>query len=97
VLRELAPEKRMYNVSQSIMTEAAIDTGITGDLYVALGERLPDGRWTVRAWVKPFVNWIWGGCFLMALGGFVAIADRRYRSARASAPAPAARSAGAPA
>jgi len=97
VLREMAPEKRFYNVSQSIMTEASIDTGITGDLYVALGERLPDGRWTVRAWVKPFVNWIWAGCFLMAIGGFVAIGDRRYRSARATSPTAAGRGAGAPA
>jgi cytochrome c-type biogenesis protein CcmF len=97
VLRELRPEKRFYNVSQSIMTEAAIDTGLLGDLYVALGERLPDGRWTVRAWVKPFVTWIWGGSFLMAIGGFIAMADRRYRSARASASASVGRGAGAPA
>jgi cytochrome c-type biogenesis protein CcmF len=28
---------------------------------------------------KPFVNWIWGGCVLMALGGLLAVLDRRYR------------------
>ena len=32
------PEKRIYNVQQMPMTEAAIDTGIFGDLYVSLGE-----------------------------------------------------------
>ena len=44
----------------------------------------------MRVYDKPFVDWIWGGCFLMALGGFLAIADRRYRARRAAAAAPAA-------
>jgi cytochrome c-type biogenesis protein CcmF len=62
------------------MTEAAIDSGFTRDLYVALGE--PDGNaWIVRVHVKPFVGWIWIGCVLMALGGLVAVGDRRYRNA----------------
>jgi cytochrome c-type biogenesis protein CcmF len=90
---ELAPEKRRYAASGSVMTEAAIDSGLTRDVYVSLGEPLPDGRWTVRAWVKPYVDWIWAGCFLMALGGFFAIADRRYRTAARTAAA--ARAAGA--
>ena len=84
-LFELHPEKRRYTTTQMVMTEAAIDSGLTRDLYVSLGERLPDGRWTVKAWVKPFVDWIWVGCFMMAIGGFVAVSDRRYRTARAGA------------
>jgi cytochrome c-type biogenesis protein CcmF len=94
-LFDLLPEKRFYNVTQMVMTEAAIDSGLTRDLYVALGERLPDGRWTIKTWVKPFVDWIWAGCFMMAIGGFIAISDRRYRSARAAAKA--GRGVGAPA
>ena len=86
-LFDLLPEKRFYPTTQSVMTEAAIDSGFTRDLYVALGEQLPDGRWTIKTWVKPFVDWIWAGCFMMAIGGFVAISDRRYRSARAAAAA----------
>ena len=66
------------------MTEAAIATRLLGDLYVSLGEPVADGAWGVRVYHKPFVDWIWGGCFLMALGGFVALADRRYRSRLAS-------------
>ncbi len=79
---ELLPEKRFYPSTRSVMTEAAIDSGLTRDVYVSLGEQLPDGRWTVKAWVKPFVDWIWGGCFLMALGGAIAMADRRYRTVK---------------
>jgi len=75
----LHPEKRVYTVQQMPMTDAAISRGIFGDLYVSLGEPVADGAWSVRVYYKPFVTWIWAGCLLMALGGFVALTDRRYR------------------
>lgn len=75
------PQKRLYTVQQMPMTEAAIDTGFTRDLYISLGEPLNDGSWVVRVYLKPFVDWIWGGAFLMALGGVLAVSDRRYRRA----------------
>lgn len=76
----LYPEKRVYTVSRMPMTEVSIDRGVLRDLYVSMGEPLDGGKaWSVRLYVKPFVNWIWGGCLLMALGGLLAIADRRYR------------------
>jgi len=78
------PEKRVYNVQKMPMTEAAIDSGVKGDIYVSLGEpidpgALESGAWSVRVYLKPFVTWIWGGCVLMALGGALALSDRRYR------------------
>jgi cytochrome c-type biogenesis protein CcmF len=75
----LHPEKRVYNASSMPMTEAAIDSGLTRDLYVSLGEPLPDGAWAVRVYHKPFVDWIWGGAVIMAIGGLLALSDRRYR------------------
>jgi cytochrome c-type biogenesis protein CcmF len=75
----LRPEKRIYTVQQMPMTEAAIDPGLTRDLYVSLGEPLDNGEWLVRVQEKPFVDWIWGGCLIMALGGLLAASDRRYR------------------
>lgn len=75
----LVPEKRQYLVRRDVMTEAAIDPGFFRDLYVALGEPLPDGAWAVRVYYKPFMRWVWGGGMIMALGGFVALSDRRYR------------------
>jgi cytochrome c-type biogenesis protein CcmF len=75
------PEKRIYNVQKNPMTEAAINTGFTRDLYVSLGEAVEGGAWVVRVQVKPFVDWIWGGCVLMALGGLLAVLDKRYRLA----------------
>jgi cytochrome c-type biogenesis protein CcmF len=75
----LFPEKRVYTVQTMPMTEAAIDTGFTRDLYVSLGEPVGNGAWSVRVYYKPFVDWIWGGAFIMALGGLLAITDRRYR------------------
>jgi cytochrome c-type biogenesis protein CcmF len=83
LLRSMHPEKRNYASSAMPMTEAAIDTGFTRDVYVSLGEAIdkerPQGAWAVRVYYKPFVDWIWGGCVLMALGGLLALSDRRYR------------------
>jgi cytochrome c-type biogenesis protein CcmF len=81
-LYTLYPQKRVYFAqSQMPMTEAAIRSGITGDVYVSLGEPVDDDRaWTLRVYSKPFVTWIWGGCVLMAIGGIFAILDRRYRT-----------------
>jgi cytochrome c-type biogenesis protein CcmF len=76
---ELHPEKRLYSVQQSMMTEAGIDGGFTRDLYVAMGEPLDNGAWAVRVHVKPFVRWIWFGGLITALGGLLAALDRRYR------------------
>jgi len=81
-VRTMFPEKRLYHVQQMSLTEAAIDTGFTRDLYVSLGEPVGNNAWVVRIYYKPFVDWIWGGAFLMALGGILAITDRRYRLAR---------------
>jgi cytochrome c-type biogenesis protein CcmF len=78
----LHPEKRVYTASRMPVTEAAIDVGLLRDLYVSLGESLGSGAWIVRVYHKPFIDWIWGGCVLMALGGLLAVTDRRYRLER---------------
>jgi cytochrome c-type biogenesis protein CcmF len=82
-VRKMNPEKRNYVSSSMPMTEAAIDTGFLRDVYVSLGEPIdkdrPEAAWAVRVYYKPFVDWIWGGCVLMALGGVLALSDRRYR------------------
>ena len=75
------PEKRRYTVQNQTMTEAAISPGLTRDLYVSLGEPVDNGAWSVRLYHKPFIDWIWGGCLIMALGGVLAVSDRRYRLA----------------
>ena len=82
-MRKMNPEKRNYHSSTMPMTEASIDAGLLRDVYVSLGEPIdrdkPEGEWAVRVYYKPFVDWIWGGCVLMAFGGVLALADRRYR------------------
>ena len=81
----LYPEKRVYRVQSNPMTEAAIDRGFTRDLYVSLGEAVAPTAWTLRIYYKPFIDWIWGGCVMMALGGLLAVIDRRYRRGRVGA------------
>jgi cytochrome c-type biogenesis protein CcmF len=61
------------------MTEAALDIGVFRDVYVSLGEQLPEGDWIVSLHYKPFISWVWAGCIFMVLGGILAAADRRYR------------------
>ncbi|HEX6732893.1 MAG TPA: heme lyase CcmF/NrfE family subunit [Pyrinomonadaceae bacterium] len=77
-VERMYPEKRNYTASGQVMTETAIDSGITRDLYVSLGEPISGGAWSVRVYYKPFVGWIWGGAVLMAMGGGLALSDRRY-------------------
>jgi cytochrome c-type biogenesis protein CcmF len=77
----LHPEKRLYNAGGQSMTDAAIRKMLTGDLYVSLGEPVEGDAWSVRVYHKPFVTWIWAGFLLMAIGGLLALSDRRYRVA----------------
>jgi cytochrome c-type biogenesis protein CcmF len=79
-LTTLHPEKRNYWVQRSTMTEAGIDNRWNMDLFVALGEDLGAGRWSIRAQLRPLINYVWLAAALMALGGILAASDRRYRS-----------------
>ncbi len=87
----LKPQRRFYASNRSMpMTEAAIDREFDRDLYVSLGEEIAEkdgGGWIVRVHYKPFVNWIWIGCVIMALGGLLGALDPRYRKARRAAEA----------
>ncbi len=92
LLTTLHPEKRTYFSSTMPMTEAAIDSNLTRDVYVSLGEKLEDSAtpaWAMRVYYKPFVTWIWFGCLIMAFGGTMAALDRRYRKKLAQRQAPA--------
>jgi cytochrome c-type biogenesis protein CcmF len=79
VVGTLRPQKRQYLVQKNWMTEAGIDAGLDRDLFVALGDQLGNGGWSVRIQYKPMIRFIWLGAMVMALGGLIAISDRRYR------------------
>ncbi len=73
------PQKRQYLVQKSWMTEAGIHVTWNKDLFVALGDQLGNGAWSVRVQYKPMIRFIWFGAIIMALGGLIAVSDRRYR------------------
>jgi cytochrome c-type biogenesis protein CcmF len=73
------PQKRQYMVQKSWMTEAGIHSTWNKDLFVALGDQLGDGAWSVRIQYKPMIDFIWLGAFVMAMGGLIAVSDRRRR------------------
>jgi len=77
---EVLPQKRQYLVQRNWMTEAGIDARWNRDLFIALGDQLGNGTWSVRIQYKPMIRFIWLGAFIMALGGLIAVSDRRYRS-----------------
>lgn len=89
ILGLLKPEKRQYVSGSEPMTEAAIMRGFLGDVYLSLGEMQGSNRetsgWLIRLYKKPLMNWVWGGCLLMVLGGWFALSDRRYRRRRSGA------------
>ncbi|HEY8188973.1 MAG TPA: cytochrome c-type biogenesis CcmF C-terminal domain-containing protein, partial [Pyrinomonadaceae bacterium] len=78
LINKMYPEKRSYFARGNVMTETAIDSGLFRDLYISLGEPIDGRAWSVRVYYKPFVSWIWGGAVLMAMGGGLALSDRRY-------------------
>jgi cytochrome c-type biogenesis protein CcmF len=73
------PERRYFALQDQTTSVTAIRTNPIADLYVALGD--PDGSrgWTIRAYWKPLISWIWGGALVMAFGGAVSLTDRRWR------------------
>jgi cytochrome c-type biogenesis protein CcmF len=77
----LHPEKRLYHVAGMPTTEAGIDHRLMRDVYLVIGDRQDNGGWAVRSYIEPFVNFIWIGAFLMAIGGGLSLTDRRYRVA----------------
>jgi cytochrome c-type biogenesis protein CcmF len=78
----LAPQKRVYRVQQNPMTEAAIDSQPMRDVFLALGDPLGKDAWSLRIQVKPMISFLWFGSGFMAIGGILAITDRRYRQLR---------------
>ena len=75
----LVSERRVFPVSQTHTTVAAIGVGLFGNTYISIGDPNPDGTIVVRLWDHPLVDWIWGGGLIMAFGGAVSLADRGLR------------------
>jgi cytochrome c-type biogenesis protein CcmF len=73
------PERRYFALQDQTTSVTAIRSNPFADLYVALGEPAADGGWTIRAYWKPLISWIWGGAIIMAFGGVVSLSDRRWR------------------
>ena len=85
LIATMAPQKRRYLASGSVMTEAAIEAGLFRDLYVAMGEPIGEsGAWAMRLHYKPMVRWMWLGAIFMGLGAFTTALDKRYRRQRST-------------
>ena len=76
-IARLMPEKRVYTAERQTTAEAAIRPGLSGDDYAVLGDGDDRIGYSLRLYYKPLISWIWGGCVLMATGGFIAMSGRR--------------------
>ena len=75
-VKSLFPERRFYNSTERVTTEAAIYSTILGDLYIAIGDRNSlekNNSWTTRIWFNPFTIWIWIGVFFLSFGGLISL------------------------
>jgi len=84
-ITSLYPQKKFYTVAETVMGEPGISAGLWRDLYVALGEPIAPGEWSLRLYYKPFVRWIWLGALLIMTGGGLAMSDRRYYTSKKNA------------
>ena len=80
LITTLFPQKRRYWVKETDMSQAAISVGWNRDLFVAMGDSLGNGAWSMRIQYKPLIRYVWMGALVMAIGGAIAASDRRYRS-----------------
>jgi len=85
--RFMSPERRFYPVAGSQTTNTAISTTGFADLYAALGDPDTKGGWVVRLYFNPLVPWIWFGAILSALGGMIALVERKAARRTVSVPA----------
>ena len=66
-------EKRVYDSSSMAMTEAGIEANLFRDLFIAVGEDIGGGSWSMHLQYKPLLRLIWYGPIVMMLGGLIRV------------------------
>lgn len=61
----LKPELRYYPISEQTTNEAAIKHQLSGDLYLAIGNKDENEYYGLRIYHKPFIYLMWLGCILI--------------------------------
>lgn len=79
--------QRIYTSNDETLSKPGVLFNPWRDLYIALGNSLPDGAWSVRIYYKPFVRWIWFGGFMLLFGGLCSLLAywKNVRSTHATA------------
>ena len=80
----LSPERRFYPVRQDSTTEAAIRVTWLGDIFLAFNTQAPDGGFILSLSWRPLIPWLYFGCILMVLGGFLGSLAAWHRLGRAA-------------
>ena len=72
-IQTVYPEKRVYDSSSMAMTEAGIEANLFRDLFIAVGEDIGGGSWSMHLQYKPLLRLIWYGPIVMMLGGLIRV------------------------
>ena len=72
-IQTVYPEKRVYDSSSMAMTEAGIEANLFRDLFIAVGEDIGGGSWSMHLQYKPLLRLIWYGPIIMMLGGLIRV------------------------
>lgn len=70
-LFSMTPEKRFYLSPEIWQGNTAINNYFIDDLYIAMGDQYPDGSWTFRIYIKPFVRFMWFAGLLIGIAGII--------------------------
>jgi cytochrome c-type biogenesis protein CcmF len=75
----MEPSRRSFPSRDMTTTQAALMTRGVSQIYLSLGDPMPNGDIAVRLYFKPHVLLIWLGAAIMFAGGALSLSDRRLR------------------
>ena len=79
--KQLAPERRFYQASQTSSTMVALHSTLERDLYVIYEGKNPDtDKPIIKVFLNPLMNWIWIGVLIVVAGTGLALVPSLTRA-----------------
>ena len=79
-LQELKPERRRYHASGQGTGIPAIRARLKEDVYLVFAGLATEGqRPVIGAYIKPLVNWIWIGAWMLVMGTLIALIPSKIK------------------
>ena len=75
-VKQFKPEIRFYDNPPTVTSETSIVHGLFSDMYIVMNVPQYQDSISVRIHIKPFMNFIWLGVFMIIFGGLFSIIYR---------------------